>query len=78
MFLDIQINTIFTYCCRMGASTSKSVLSSNNNFKINFKIAVKYKVNDFALWINGFEVYTDINGALPIGLIDLQFDRGRW
>ena len=40
------------------------------------KIAVKYKVNDFALWINGFEVDTDNNGAAPIGLSDLSLDRG--
>ena len=40
------------------------------------KIAVKYKVNDFALWINGFEVDTDNNGAVPIGLNDISFDRG--
>ena len=27
------------------------------------KIALKYKVNDFALWVNGFEVGTDPNGS---------------
>lgn len=27
------------------------------------KIALKYKVNDFALWVNGFEVGTDTNGS---------------
>jgi hypothetical protein len=40
------------------------------------KIAVKYKVNNFALWINGFEVDTENNGAVPIGLNDVSFDRG--
>jgi hypothetical protein len=38
------------------------------------KIAVKYKVNDFALWVNGFEVVTDSSGAVPIGLKELNFD----
>ena len=30
----------------------------NSELKIN-KVAVKYKSNDFALWVNGFEVDTD-------------------
>ncbi len=38
------------------------------------KIAVKYKVNDFALWVNGFEVVTDSSGAVPTGLKELNFD----
>jgi len=38
------------------------------------KIALKWKANDFALWINGVEVLTDNSGAAPIGLSSLQFD----
>jgi len=40
------------------------------------KISVKYKQNDFALWINGFELATDTSGITPIGLSELSFDRG--
>ena len=40
------------------------------------KIAVKYKNNDFALWINGIEVATDNSGILPTGLNRLAFDNG--
>ena len=29
---------------------------------------IKYKENDFALWINGVEVATDTSGSVPIGL----------
>ena len=32
------------------------------------KIALKYKLNDFALWVNGVEVATDSSGITPIGL----------
>jgi len=39
-------------------STSTSI-TSVTNFN---KIAVKYKENDFALWVNGVEVGTDANG----------------
>jgi hypothetical protein len=38
------------------------------------KIAVKWKLNDFALWVNGVEVLTDSIGASPIGLNVLSFD----
>ena len=37
------------------------------------KIALKYKENDFALWINGVEVLSDASGAIPIGLNTLDF-----
>ena len=43
---------------------------------INSKFAFKYKQNDFAIWINGFEVDTDTLGVTPIGLSELAFDNG--
>lgn len=38
------------------------------------KIAIKYKQNDFALWINGLEVGTDTSGSTPSNLNTLRFD----
>ncbi len=40
------------------------------------KIAVKYKANDFALWINGVEYDVDTSGSAPVGLNELSFDNG--
>jgi hypothetical protein len=40
------------------------------------KLLVKYKLNDFSVWLNGFEVYTDTSGVTPIGLSDLSFSQG--
>jgi len=40
---------------------------------INNKIALKYKENDFALWINGEEVGADSTGAHPLSLTSLNF-----
>lgn len=37
------------------------------------KLAFKWKENDFAIWINGVEVGTDISGLAPIGLNTLKF-----
>ena len=40
------------------------------------KFAIKYKQNDFALWVNGFELGTDNSGATPNGLNGLALDDG--
>jgi len=40
------------------------------------KLALKYKANDFALWIDGTEEFTESSGSVPIGLNDLSFDMG--
>ena len=44
----------------------------------NSKIALKYKENDFELWINGFEVGTDTSGSTFSAdtLSELAFDNG--
>jgi len=42
------------------------------------KIAIKFKVNDFSLWINGFEVGSDLLGSIFTAntLTELAFDLG--
>ena len=40
------------------------------------KVAMKYKANDFALWINGFEVDTHNSGTTPSGLSEFAYDDG--
>jgi hypothetical protein len=52
-----------------GSTTSFDVTSFN-------KVALKYKQNDFALWVNGIEVATDSSGNTPTGLSKLSFDNG--
>jgi hypothetical protein len=39
------------------------------------KIALKWKVNDFALWVDGVERVTDTSGSVPIGLNTLAFNQ---
>ena len=46
-------------------------LADATNF---IKVAIKYKQNDFALWVNGVEVANDTSGNTPIGLSELDFD----
>ena len=60
---------------KSGGTTQANLLNEDYTI-VNFnKIAVKYKVNDFALWINGTEVATDTSGSIPVGLNDLSLDR---
>jgi len=40
------------------------------------KVAIKYKQNDFALWVNGVERGIDTNGSTPSGLSEIAFDDG--
>ena len=49
------------------------VLSDATNFS---KVAIKYKANDFALWVNGVERDTDTIGNTPTTLNKLQFNEG--
>ena len=45
-------------------------VSSTTEFN---KVAIKYKANDFALWINGVEVATDTSLSAPVGLDRFDF-----
>ena len=61
-----------------GRVTSGGTNTLNQNFTVSDitsfkKIAIKYKLNDFAIWLNGSEVFTDTSGAVPIGLNVLAF-----
>ena len=40
------------------------------------KIALKWKANDFSLWVNGVERATETSVTVPVGLSHLSFDKG--
>ena len=64
---------------RIDFVTFSSTLLSCNITKVlsdttdNNKIAIKYKQNDFALWVNGIKVGQDLIGNAPLGLNQLSF-----
>jgi hypothetical protein len=62
----------------VGGSTQASALITLSNAKEFNKIAFKYKLNDFALWVNGLEVFTDTSGSTFSAntLSELSFDKG--
>jgi len=59
-----------------GGSTAANMSASVSNTTQFNKVAVKYKLNDYALWVNGVEVATDTSASTPIGLSELAFDNG--
>jgi hypothetical protein len=40
------------------------------------KVALRYRENDFSIWINGTQQDTDTSGSVPSGLDELAFDDG--
>ena len=58
---------------RVGGLNQFYVIRSIADATITSKIALKYKENDFALWINGIKVATDTSGNVPTGLSELAF-----
>ena len=63
------------------------IVQSNNSIQVNTsitipeitentKIAFKYKANDCAFWIDGFELGTDTIATMPSGLNVFSFDEG--
>ena len=69
---DIQVQV------KVGGSIQSSILFTLSDAKAFNKIALKYKENDFALWVNGAKVGTDTSGTtFPADTLNkLSFNRG--
>ena len=46
-----------------------------SDITLNNKFAIKYKSNNVSLYVNGFEVATDLSANMPSGLNELNFNR---
>ena len=62
--------------CSSGSSTVANMTGSVTDATQFNKVAVKYKLNDYALYVNGSEVATDTSGATPVGLQEIAFNNG--
>ena len=72
------------FLCDSTANRVRAIVSSGGTKYVDFnynvtditefhKIALKYKTDDFALWIDGVERNTDTSGLTPIGLDRFEF-----
>jgi hypothetical protein len=75
LILSSTSNSIQGLVVSGGSVQFNQTFSISNTLDFN-KIAVKYKTNDFAIWVNGVEVATDTSGNTPIGLSELSFADG--
>ena len=72
---SVTANQITAYITDGGVVTAQLTHTLTNALNYN-KLALKYKVNDVALWVNGTEVATDTNATMPSGFDELKFSRG--
>ena len=75
LYYNPNSNNIELFISSGGAAQTTLSLTLTD-IKLLQKIAVKYKVNDIGLWINGFEVGIDTIATMPSGLNELAFDNG--
>jgi hypothetical protein len=66
-------NKIRFYLASAGSAQVDSVYNISYTFNQRNKIAFKYKQNDFKIYINGTQVFSDISGSTPIGLSRFDF-----
>jgi len=61
---------------KSGGATVASMSHTLSDITLFTKIAVKYKLNDVALFISGVKINLDTNAIMPTGLNTLNFDKG--
>jgi len=66
---------IYVYVTSGGASQVSMFYEVPDILNFN-KVAFKYKVNDFSLWVNGVERATDVSGSVPTSLTSITFNSG--
>ena len=75
--VQISFNADSIYEAIVDGSVSKSFENSSvSDIKLFNKVAVKYKLNDISLYINGFETNTDTTATMPTGLSQIDFHKG--
>ena len=61
----------------VGGSLQGSAMNYSTSQTLYTKLAIKYKLNDFAFWVNGIEVGTSVGNVFSSGTLnDLSFDSG--
>ena len=69
-FQRIQFNV------KSSGSTIFNYYEVVSDITVNSKLAIKYKANDFSVWLDGVKITSQLSGVIPIGLNKLSFDDG--
>ena len=73
---SLQPNEVTGVVVSGGSTQAEMTYSASKNVTDYIKIALKYKENDFELWIDGTLRATDTSGSVPASLSELAFDNG--
>jgi hypothetical protein len=76
VFIGYSSSNRFQFVVADGGSVVVNKLVTVSDIALQNKVAFKYKLNDCAIWINGYEVDTDTVATMPSGLDTLNFDQG--
>ena len=71
-----NISNRLTANIKSSGTTIATLIYNFSDITISSKIALKYKQNDFALWVNGSKVDSFNSGVTPLNMNKLQFDTG--
>ena len=75
----IQIYIPFSASSLRYRATTSGVVQFDNqintaiNLTLNHKYAIKWKLNDFSLWVDGIKINSQLIGSTPIGLNQINF-----
>jgi hypothetical protein len=72
MRIDNTSNQLTLWVRNNGAYTMLNTFGVQEGFN---RVALKYKSNDFEIFLNGVSVHTDTSGSTPVGLKRLSFTR---
>jgi hypothetical protein len=76
-YIGIYTNNISKFVTEVATAGTSQFISDSYTFTVGqrYKLALAYKANDFALYINGTQVATDNSGTVPtVGQFDLQYN----
>lgn len=76
LFLNETNKTIRAIVSGGGGSQMDTTYTSPTSISDNVKVALKYKLNDFSLFVNGVKVATDTSGITPITISRFDFAIG--
>ena len=78
LLIRMKTNGAIGIVLRVANTTEAAIDSGVLNQLANHKVAVKWKVNDIALWIDGVEVGTDnLANVFPVNTLDeVSFNQG--
>mgnify|MGYP003635713908 CR=1 FL=1 len=64
VYMYYSTNNVLEVTIKVSGTDQASFSSTLSDSTLFNKLALKYKLNDFALWINGFEVDFDLSGSV--------------